>query len=366
MPSPAGSHRRRTTMDASDGRGAGCGRHESRGHCRRHRLCRSGTRPPAGPPSPCDPDDGDVRRRPRARPAACRRSRASGMATCCPSIAGARCRRADIVFLALPEAASAEFAPIARGRRSRGRPVGSVPLRDDAARARLYPATGAMPDGVVYGLTEFEPSASRPRVWCRCPGCYPTASLLALLPLARRRPADAGRRRHHRREVRHLRRRQVAVRPHALLREPRERGGLRHLLASAQPEMEQALGQRVTFVPASRAARSRDPSSVYVRLVPGTTAAQVNEALQRAYASAPFVRLTGEALPEIKHVAHTNFCDIGWKVDEANGRVVRGVGHRQPGEGRGRTGRAELEPDARARRADGPAVTGRPVSEARR
>ena len=25
--------------------------------------------------------------------------------------------------------------------------------------------------------------------------------------------------------------------------------------------------------------------------------------------------MTGGALPEIKHVAHTNFCDIGWKVD---------------------------------------------------
>ena len=27
-------------------------------------------------------------------------------------------------------------------------------------------------------------------------------------------------------------------------------------------------------------------------------------------------------LPEIKHVAHTNFCDIGWKVDEAGARAV--------------------------------------------
>jgi N-acetyl-gamma-glutamyl-phosphate reductase len=26
------------------------------------------------------------------------------------------------------------------------------------------------------------------------------------------------------------------------------------------------------------------------------------------------VRLTGGDLPEIKHVAHTNFCDIGWRV----------------------------------------------------
>ena len=34
------------------------------------------------------------------------------------------------------------------------------------------------------------------------------------------------------------------------------------------------------------------------------------------------MRLTGGALPEIKHVAHTNFCDIGWKVDVDGGRLV--------------------------------------------
>jgi N-acetyl-gamma-glutamyl-phosphate reductase len=59
-----------------------------------------------------------------------------------------------------------------------------------------------------------------------------------------------------------------------------------------------------------------------VSLRRGTTDAQVTEALQRAYASAPFVRLTGGELPEIKHVAYSNFCDIGWKVDEARGRLV--------------------------------------------
>jgi N-acetyl-gamma-glutamyl-phosphate reductase len=29
----------------------------------------------------------------------------------------------------------------------------------------------------------------------------------------------------------------------------------------------------------------------------------------------------GAALPEIKHVARTNFCDIGWRVD-GSGRVI--------------------------------------------
>jgi N-acetyl-gamma-glutamyl-phosphate reductase len=36
--------------------------------------------------------------------------------------------------------------------------------------------------------------------------------------------------------------------------------------------------------------------------------------LTGAYADSPFVRLTGADLPEIKHVAYTNFCDIGWRV----------------------------------------------------
>ena len=62
--------------------------------------------------------------------------------------------------------------------------------------------------------------------------------------------------------------------------------------------------------------------TIYASLRKGTTAAQINELLNTAYADAPFVRLTGEALPEIKHVAHTNFCDIGWKVDQERGRIV--------------------------------------------
>ena len=44
--------------------------------------------------------------------------------------------------------------------------------------------------------------------------------------------------------------------------------------------------------------------------------------MHAAYAKTPFVRLTGGTLPEIKHVAHTNFCDIGWKFEAATRRLV--------------------------------------------
>src|SRR5205814_1973466 len=62
-------------------------------------------------------------------------------------------------------------------------------------------------------------------------------------------------------------------------------------------------------------------STIYVRLAPGTSENALADAYDRAYHGATFVRLVGSALPEIKHVAHTNFCDIGWRVD-ASGRAI--------------------------------------------
>ena len=80
-------------------------------------------------------------------------------------------------------------------------------------------------------------------------------------------------------------------------------------------------GRLVTFVPHLVTLDRGLMASVHARLRPGTTAAAVAGAFAQAYAAAPFVRLTGDQLPEIKHVAHTNFCDIGWRVDEAHGRL---------------------------------------------
>jgi N-acetyl-gamma-glutamyl-phosphate reductase len=87
-------------------------------------------------------------------------------------------------------------------------------------------------------------------------------------------------------------------------------------------EIEQELGRTVTFVPHLVPLDRGILETIYGSLTPGTTEPQVADALVAAYKDAPFVRLTGGALPEIKHVAHTNFCDIGWKVDAERGRIV--------------------------------------------
>jgi N-acetyl-gamma-glutamyl-phosphate reductase len=231
-------------------------------------------------------------------------------------------RAAEVVFLALPEAASAETAPTLLDAGARVIDLsGAFRLRDDAARAKWYPATKALPDGVVYGLTEFTAAAIPSARLVSCPGCYPTASLLALQPLAEAGLLAAGS--------------DVIVDAKSGVsgagKAPSERTHFceNHGSVAAYnvfqhrhtPEMEQALGRAVTFAPHLVPLDRGILASIYARLAPGTTAAAVAAAFERAYAAAPFVRLAGDQLPEIKHVAHTNFCDLGWKVDEANGRV---------------------------------------------
>ena len=92
---------------------------------------------------------------------------------------------ADVVFLALPEEAAATIAP---GLVEQGVRVidlsGAFRLRDSAAREKWYPATRIGSLRPVYGLTERNYAAIRGAQLVTNPGCYPTAALLALEPLA--------------------------------------------------------------------------------------------------------------------------------------------------------------------------------------
>ncbi|MBI2189120.1 MAG: N-acetyl-gamma-glutamyl-phosphate reductase [Acidobacteria bacterium] len=228
---------------------------------------------------------------------------------------------AEIVFLALPETASAEVgtALLARGVRVIDL-SGAFRIRRDADRQRWYPATTALPDGVVYALPERHAAAIRNARLASCPGCYPTAALLALEPLAaagllegaivvdaKSGISGAGKTPSERT---HFSENHGSVAAYAVFSH-------RHTA-----EIEQELGTRVTFVPHLVPLDRGILETIYAPLPRGTTATQIAAALEAAYASAPFVRLTGTDLPEIKHVAHTNFCDIGWRVDEAGGRLV--------------------------------------------
>jgi N-acetyl-gamma-glutamyl-phosphate reductase len=229
---------------------------------------------------------------------------------------------ADVVFLALPDSAAAELAPALVDAGVRVIDLsGAFRLRNDAVRARWYPETHRLPDGVAYGLTERERGAvARARLVAN-PGCYPTATLLALAPLIEAGLLVAGT--------------DVIVDAKSGVsgagKTPSERTHFSECHGSLSAygvfshrhgaEIEEGAGRQVTFTPHLVPLDRGILSTIYLRVAPGTTEATFEQAYQSAYAGATFIRLTGPQLPEIKHVAHTNFCDIGWRVDPS-GRAI--------------------------------------------
>ena len=227
----------------------------------------------------------------------------------------------DAVFLALPDALAAELGPALASRGTRVFDLsGAFRLRDADARRQWYPHTPAVTPETAYGLPERYRAALVSARLVACAGCYPTAAILALQPIV-----AAG-----------------LVEPGLIIdaksgvsgagKTPSERthfsechgslsayGVFSHRHAA---EIEQELGVPVTFVPHLVPIDRGILETIYARLRPGVDAGAIGAALEAAYGDSTFVRLTGSDLPEIKHVAHTNFCDIGWRVDRPGGQLV--------------------------------------------
>ena len=229
---------------------------------------------------------------------------------------------AEVAFLALPDKAAAELAPTLADAGVKVIDLsGAFRLKDAALRAKWYPETHELPEGVVYGLTEHARADVRAARVVANPGCYPTAALLALKPLL-----DAG-----------------LLLPHADVivdaksgvsgagKTPTDRTHFSEVHGSLSAygvlnhrhgaEIEQGFGGPVTFTPHLLPIDRGILETIYVRVAPGTTEEALGDVYEAAYGDETFVRITGSALPEIKHVTHTNFCDIGWRVDPS-GRVV--------------------------------------------
>jgi N-acetyl-gamma-glutamyl-phosphate reductase len=234
-------------------------------------------------------------------------------------------------ILAVPDEAAAALVPDFRARGVRVVDLSAAfRLRDAAHYPRHYgfehPHPGLLEE-TVYGLAEPGRREIREAGIVANPGCYPTASLLALLPLERAglldphapvvidaksgvtgagRKADAA---YLFAEV------SENLRPYRPLRH-------RHV-----PEMRQALGYRngrgLLFVPHLLPVARGLLVTAYVRLLGGVTGAEIAAAYGAAYGGAPFVRLLGEGrCPEIRGVVRTNRCDLGWAVDEEGRSAV--------------------------------------------
>jgi N-acetyl-gamma-glutamyl-phosphate reductase len=219
----------------------------------------------------------------------------------------------DAVFLALPDTLAAELGPKLVDRGTRVFDLsGAFRLRDAALRQQWYPHSPASSVPAVYGLTERRRLEIASARLVACPGCYPTAAVLGLQPLVAASLLEPG----------------IIIDAKSGIsgagKTPTERTHFSECYGSIGAygvfahrhavEIEQEIGVPVTFVPHLVPLDRGIFETIYARLRPGKDESSVAMVLTQAYADSPFVRLTGGDLPEIKHVAYTNFCDIGWRV----------------------------------------------------
>ena len=236
---------------------------------------------------------------------------------------------AEVVFTALP---AGEAAKQARAWLAEGRAIIDIGsdfrLRDPQDYERWYRYTHPAPEllkEAVYGLTELTRPLLRGARIVANPGCYPTATLLALAPAlkaglvendlivdAKSGVSGAG---HTVDEALLYGTIDESVRPYGV-------PGHRHTPEIAQQaEALSGSAPRLTFTPHLVPMTRGLIASCYASLRTGVTAAQVADAYRTAYAEEPFVRITS-SYPATKATLGSNWCLIHPVVDEATSRLV--------------------------------------------
>lgn len=236
---------------------------------------------------------------------------------------------ADLVFLALPDRASAEVAPklLAEGRRIVDLSA-AFRLRDPAMYPKWYGyehPSPALLEEAVYGLTEFAREALPTARLVACPGCYPTAALAALAPAFRHQlinsdvivDAKSGVSGSGRtlRLDNHFSEANEDVSAYGL-------GGHRH-----GPEIHQGLAEladeapRLTFTPHLVPMTRGILATCYATLRSGITADNVANAYAADYADEPFIRIA-QSSPHTKWTFGSNLCFVYPTVNAQSGWLV--------------------------------------------
>jgi N-acetyl-gamma-glutamyl-phosphate reductase len=238
----------------------------------------------------------------------------------------------EIVFLATPSGVSSQLVPplVEKGITCIDL-SGDLRIRNRSEYEKWYkhsPAEEKYLDLAVYGLSEIYPEHIKKAELIANPGCYPTATLLGLLPIIKMNIADyksiiidaksgvsgAGRGlslTSHYAEI------NENIRAYKL-------GSHQHI-----PEIEQILqdesGVPITvsfmthLVPMTRGIMC----TMYVNLNEVISTGDIINQYKQFYIDHPFVRIRPEGtVPSTKEVLGSNYCDIGLFVDNRTGRLT--------------------------------------------
>ncbi len=236
----------------------------------------------------------------------------------------------DVVFLATPNEVSLNLAPQAL---DCGLKVvdlsGAFRLRTVSNYERWYQFEHTRPDllsEAAYGLPEFFRNVTKVARLVSNPGCYPTAANLALRPLvvegvldreagvicdAKSGVSGAGKKpsgkTHFCSVTENFSAYAVLVHRH-----------VPEVLLTSDLE-EHEFSFTAQLLPVHRGILE----TIYVRTTESLTRDDIEAVYRKAYGQEPFVRIFPDGeLPSLQSVNHTNFCDLGIRVDPATRRVV--------------------------------------------
>ncbi len=241
------------------------------------------------------------------------------------------CDRADVIFTALPHKLPMAIVPelIQRGKRV-------VDLSADfrfqdplTYEAHYEPHTAKeLLSGAVYGLSEVYFEDIKSATLIGNPGCYPTSVLLPLIPPLKKGLLDH---------------RTIIADSKSGVSGAGRSPSLTTLFCEVtesfkaykvaehrhNPEMEEVLsreaGQEVniTFIPHLIPMSRGMLTTIYATPAGKIGPEEIRQCFDDCYEKRPFVRLRQDTKPpDTLHVRGTNFCDIGFKLDERNNRLV--------------------------------------------
>ncbi len=241
------------------------------------------------------------------------------------------CENADLVYMALPHKLPMAFVPDIL---KQGKKVVDLSadfrFNDVSLYESIYQAHTArdLLDTTVYGLCEIYADQIKTAALIGNPGCYPTSVLLPLVPLLKQGLLD----------------------PATLIADSKSgvSGAGRSLTLASHfcevneslkaykvgvhrhnPEMNAILSREagesvsITFVPHLVPMTRGMLTTIYATPAPGLKKQDIVDCYRKAYHRRPFIRLCPEdRLPDTLHVRGTNFCDIGFELDEKNRRLI--------------------------------------------
>jgi len=238
----------------------------------------------------------------------------------------------DVVFACLPHGASQDtIATIADKVETIIDLSADFRLSDSALYEQTYGRShdhAELLKDAVYGLTEYARGDLKGASLIACPGCYPTASLLAVLPAlnsglvspdgiiidAKSGVTGAGRK------------------ASAALIYPEVSDGA-HAYGVGQhrhaPEIDQILSRetgvdvKVSFTPHLIPMNRGMIATCYLNLKKGKTLDEVRAAYHLRYDNEPFVHVEEEGVvPHTRHIRASNHCRIGIFADRIEGRLI--------------------------------------------